>query len=176
MHKFVSSLFGFSAVVIFILQLHVDEVCARNMTIDQPRFRVPGFKVELTLLPPRVPPKTREVQGTLRCAPTVGGSGNNAVLPHFRIITMIGQDITNRWHPQLKLFKCTDKNGVRFYRMKAIYDSKIRVIEISYPDDKTPKVFVEESEIKGGAIVEVVNPTAFNKVENFVKRRMRKRN
>ncbi|XP_039291468.1 uncharacterized protein LOC120353052 [Nilaparvata lugens] len=148
MHKIVSLLFGFSAVVIFILQLHVNGVCARYMEIKQPLDVQLGYNVEITLLPPEDPSKTKFVHGDVRCD-LMDNIPYADALPHFSITTKISRvnpvsvNKTGSWyladdHP-LTFYKCTTQN-ISFFRIRAIYSSTETVLSATYPDDEGVEV------------------------------------
>ncbi|XP_039294233.1 uncharacterized protein LOC111053061 isoform X2 [Nilaparvata lugens] len=154
MHKFVSSLFGFSAVVIFILQLHCNGVNAGVLTIQQPSSDIKGIEATIKLLPAEYPSNTKYVHEEVSCYPTKD-PGYDAC-PRFKIENLsFSTDITNKWKLSvLHYYVCTTKAGktgqdvFKFYQIRAIYDSATPVAKILYPDGET--VTVEKKNIPDG--------------------------
>ncbi|XP_039294244.1 uncharacterized protein LOC120353668 [Nilaparvata lugens] len=137
MHKFVSSLFGFSAVVIFILQLHVNGVCARHITFKQPRDVEKGIDVVITLLPPEDSSRTQVIRSNPTCV-RMSGSPHDKATPRFSIKANNGDDLTERWelayeHPT-SFHKCTTED-ISFYRIEALYWGEIKVSKVTYPEE-----------------------------------------
>ncbi|XP_039294239.1 uncharacterized protein LOC120353667 isoform X2 [Nilaparvata lugens] len=107
MHKFVSSLFGFSAVVIFILQLHVNGVCATttHKSIEQTTHYETVLSVHVTLLRSE---ERETVHGHVSCQ-LMHRAPFEDVNPHFIIKDHMNWDVTSEWyrHDSLRFYKCT---------------------------------------------------------------------